>query len=247
MPAFVQTNLSLAVDSTAIAGFANRVSVEASAEAKDVTTLNAAGFRLQMAGLRQQMIQIDGFQDYSTTDAIGQRFPLSAIGSQGIWTLGVHANSGAVAGDPAFFGRGRLLAHKPFGGSVGDPAAMSAGFSGDARVIGGIVLHPEAARTASGSGTAVAFTAPTATQTLFASFHVLSVTGAGTLTLNVQTDDNAGMTTPTTRIASSGFTAVGSQFSSLAGALTGETHIRATWTVSGFTSVTFIVAAGVAL
>ena len=41
------------------------------------------------------------------------------------------------------------------------------------------------------------------------------------------------------------FAAVGSQQTSLAGALTGETHMRTTWTVTGFTSVTFIVAAGV--
>ena len=46
-------------------------------------------------------------------------------------------------------------------------------------------------------------------------------------------------------ITSQSFTATGAQFTSLAGALTGETHIRTQWTITGFTSVTFAVAAGV--
>jgi hypothetical protein len=119
------------------------------------------------------------------------------------------------------------------------------GWTGDAQMVRGQMLHPAAARTATGSGTTTTFTAPTATQSLYAAFHVLSVTGAGTITFTIQTDDNSGMTSATTRITSSAFAAVGHQFASLAGALTGETHIRVGYTIAGFTSVTFAVAAGV--
>ena len=54
------------------------------------------------------------------------------------------------------------------------------------------------------------------------------------------------MTTPTTRITSTAFAAVGGEVKSLAGALAGETHIRVVYTISGFSSVTFTVASGVA-
>jgi hypothetical protein len=54
------------------------------------------------------------------------------------------------------------------------------------------------------------------------------------------------MTSATTRITSTAFAAVGAEVRSLAGALAGETHIRVVYTISGFTSVTFTVAAAVA-
>ena len=106
-------------------------------------------------------------------------------------------------------------------------------------------MHPSAARTASGNGSAVAFTAPTATQTLYAQWHLLAVSGTGSVVFTIQTDDNAGFTTPTTRITSSSLTAVGAGAGTLAGALTGETHIRVAYTITGFTSATFVVSAGV--
>ena len=99
---------------------------------------------------------------------------------------------------------------------------------------------------ASGTGTAVAFTAPTATQSLYASFHVLSVTGTGTLTLKVQTDDNGSFTSATDRItftaATTGNTA---QWSSVAGAITDDWW-RITYTISGTgPAFAFAVTAGV--
>jgi hypothetical protein len=131
-------------------------------------------------------------------------------------------------------------------GTVGDAAPFSLTLGGTGKLVQGKMLHAVAAETATGSGTVVAFTPPTATQSLYASFHVHSVTGAGTITFVVETDDAVGMSTPVTRITSNGFTAVGHQFASLAGALTSETHLRVKWTISGFTSVTFSSAFGVA-
>jgi hypothetical protein len=63
--------------------------------------------------------------------------------------------------------------------------------------------------------------------------------------LTVQTDDNAGFTSSTTRITSTAFAAIGHQFTSLAGALAGETHVRLGWTIAGFSSCVFSAAVGV--
>jgi hypothetical protein len=101
--------------------------------------------------------------------------------------------------------------------------------------------------TATGSGTATTFTTPVAGQGIWASFHVTSVTGTGTITFTIQTDDNSGFSSSTTRLTATAMAAVGGQFATAAtGALAGETHIRVGYAISGFTSVTFFAAAGVA-
>jgi hypothetical protein len=121
-------------------------------------------------------------------------------------------------------------------------------WNGDGRAVRGQVLHPSAARTTTASGTAATFTTPTTGQSIWATFHVLALSGTSTptITFTIQTDDNVGFSSPTTRITSSAFTAIGSQFASVAGPFAGETHIRVAWTISGTTpSMTFFVAAGV--
>ena len=77
--------------------------------------------------------------------------------------------------------------------------------------------------------------------------HVLSVAGTSTptLTVIVQSDDNAGFTTPTTRISFTAATAVGAQWGSVAGALTDD-YWRISYTISGTNPVfAFAVSAGV--
>jgi hypothetical protein len=111
--------------------------------------------------------------------------------------------------------------------------------------VRGVVAAPYASRVATGNGTATALAGPSASQSLYAAFHVHSVTGAGTCTLVVQSDDNVGMSTPTTRITSNAFAAVGSQFASVTGAFASETHVRVNHTISGFSAVSFSVVVGV--
>lgn len=245
MAVFTQVAASVCVDTMNLAGFCDELELSASADEKDVTTFTAGGWRTKIAGLAQSSLKASGFQDYATT-GVDVQFPISGIGGASVQTVSVGAGTAIVVGDPAFMSSGFLNEYEPLSGAVGDPARFSFGWAGNGRLVRGANLHPSAARTASGNGTAVAFVTPTATQSLFASFHILSVTGAGTITLTVQTDDNAGFTTPTTRITSTAFAAVGRQFTSLAGALAGETHVRVIWTIAGFTSVTFEAAAGVA-
>jgi hypothetical protein len=243
MPVFAATNVSAIVDTLDIAGFANQLTVEATAEELDVTTLASGGWRHKIPGLRTFTVTADGFQDF---DAIGvdPAFPATTLG--GLDTFSVAPQSTGTAGDVAFIGQGRLLNATPLSGAVGDAAGFSLGWSGTDVVVRGRMLHPTAARTATGTGTIQAFTFPTATQRLYATFHVLSVSGTGSIVFTVQSDDAVGFPSATTRITSQTFTAVGHQLASVAGAITGETHIRPGWTITGFTSVTFAIGVGVA-
>jgi hypothetical protein len=242
MAVFAMTSVGILVDSLAVTGFADELEMAAVVEELDVTTFGSGGWRTKKPGLASHTLAVRGFQDYATT-GVDPTFPISVLGGQDTFTIS--PNGGSAVGDLAYMGQGRLTDYTPLTGAVGEAGRFGFGWAGDAQLVRGQMLHPSAARTATGSGTTTTFTAPTSTQSLYASFHVLSVTGTGTITFTIQTDDNSGMTTPTTRITSSAFAAVGHQFASLAGALTGETHIRVGYTIAGFTSVTFAVAAGV--
>lgn len=242
MPVYSQTALSIAIDSLEVAGFADQVSIQGDIDVKEVTTYGAGGWKAHTVTLATATADVEGFSDFAATGT-DVALPITGFGASRILTLSV---PGTTAGNPAFLTQGPGNAQTPWAGSVGEIARFKLGFQSNGKLVRGSSLHPAAARAASGSGTAVAFTPPTATQTLYATFHLLAVTGTGTITFTVQTDDNAGFTTPTTRITSSAFAAIGSQMSSLAGALTGETYVRLGYVIAGFTSCTFIAAAGVA-
>lgn len=242
MSVFVATALSVMVDTVEAAGFANKVTINGMAQDKRADNFAGGGWETHVAGLASFDLAVEGWQDYAAT-GIDQAYPMSGFGAGAVITVGIPGNT---AGDTAYFGQGIPSALSPTMYEVGELAKWAASWNGTARPVRGLLLHPQAARTASGTGTAVAFTAPTAAESLYASFHVLSVTGTGTLVLKVQTDNGSGFPSAADRITSQTFTAVGREYASLAGSLSGETHMRASWTVSGFTSVTFGIAAGVA-
>lgn len=240
MAVYSQTSVFIASNELAVSGFANQVELSAAADIKDVTTFGSGGFRRSIVGLGSFMLNTSGFQDY-TGPSPGTVFSPSTLGQLDTFTVSI---PGTAVADPAYFGTCRETSGTDLG-AVGEAGPFSVGWAGTSRLIRGQLLHPSAARTATGNGTTTTFTPPTATQAIHAAFHVHSVTGTGTITFTVQTDDNSGMTTPTTRLTSTAFAAVGGEIKSATGALTGETHIRVVYTISGFTSVTFSVAAGV--
>ena len=245
MPVYVNTDVAAYVDSIGLHGWADEVDLDGTADLKDFTTYASGKWRIRKVGLASYSLGVNGFQD-NAAGGPEATFPVAGLGTINTFTVAPQ-NLAASVGDAVFIGQGPLRTATPGPkGAVGDEARFELGWASTGPLVRGKVLHPEAARTATGNGTTTTFTAPTASQALYASFHVLSVSGAGTITFTVQTDDNSGMTTPTTRITSSAFAAVGGGFGSLAGSLAGETHIRVAYTIAGFTSVTFVVAAGVA-
>jgi hypothetical protein len=243
MAVYTQTTMAIAVNDLQAAGFVNQLELAATAETKEITTFASAGFRQYAVGLATFGISLSGYQDQVGPSPATLFTPSSLSGgTPDVFTISV---PGTTVADPAFIGTAIETTQSDMA-QIGEVAQWSGGWAGTGRLVKGQLLHPAAARASTGNGTTTTFTTPTATQSLWASFHVHSVTGSGTITFTVQTDDNAGMTSATTRITSTAFAAVGGEVRSLAGALAGETHIRVVYTISGFSSVTFTVAAGVA-
>lgn len=169
------------------------------------------------------------------------------LGGLGAWTE--VTNSPVSAGDLCQFTYA-MRGNYTVGGGIGEVAPWSAKLMGSWPAVRGQVLHPPGtARTATGNGTSVTGVAVPATKRLYASLHVLGVSGTSTptITVKVQSDDNSGFTSPIDRITFNAATAVGSQISRTSiGAIT-DTFWRATWTISGTSpSFLFVVACGVA-
>lgn len=243
MAVFVQSQMRVLVDELDIAGFANRAELTATVDELDVSTLNCNGWRQKIPGLATTELAVEGFQDFATgsVDAVfqgtGTGLDVFSICPTGF---------GDTVADACFIGQGRTTTRSSLQGEVGDAAGFALTWTGDGRAVRSQVLHPLAARTTTGNGTATTFTTPITGQSLWAAVHVTAVSGTTpSLTVNVQTDDNAGMSSATTRVSSSAFTGVGAQFLTVAGPFAGETHIRITYTISGTTpSFTFFVAVG---
>jgi hypothetical protein len=207
------------------------------------TTFASGGWRESQLGLGVFTVSASGYQSFA---ANGPDVALPGTGqtsTANVWSVAV---PGTTAGDIAYLGQGRMMNVSPMSGSVGEMSAFDVGFTGTSRLVRGRVAAPYGARVASGNGTAFALGGPTALQSLYMAVHVHEVVGSGSFSVLCQSDDNSGMTTPTTRLTSQTFTGIGSQFLSVAGSFSGETHLRVNHTVTSFTSVTFSVCVGVA-
>lgn len=206
------------------------------------TNYAAGGFEEFKPGLLSGDWSAEVFQDLDV-DKLDDRLRLSFATFQAPFTV-LPNDANPQAGDLAWFARANLLT-RDLGGKVGDAAAAPMSGVYDSPFARGLLLAAPAARTASGNGTAVALTGPTATQRLFVGVHVFELTGLTGVTVKVQSDDAVGMASPTDRYTSSSFTAPGSAWSAIAGGWSTETHLRATWTVTGTGSFTAAVVAAV--
>jgi len=135
------------------------------------------------------------------------------------------------------------------GGKHGELVMNTPSFTGTWPLVRGQILHPQGtARTSTGTGTACLLGAASASQRLYACLHVFSVAGtaAPTLTVKIQSDDNAGFTTPTDQFTFTAATGITGEAKYVAGAIT-DTYWRAAWTITGTNpSFLFAVSAGVA-
>jgi hypothetical protein len=134
-------------------------------------------------------------------------------------------------------------------GDVGEVIPWSAEWEGSWPVARGKCVHPSGVpRTANGSGTGYQVGAPTAVQGMYATLHVLSVTGTATPTLTVTIESSVDNTfaAPTVRGSFAAATGKGGQAIKITGPVTDQWW-RAKWTISGTTpSFLFLVALGIA-
>ena len=136
-----------------------------------------------------------------------------------------------------------MAAYMPMpGAAIGQALKYTVEGKAAGSVVRGTLIH-NAAKTASGNGTAFNLGAVGATQKLYVTLHVLSVTGTGSLQVTVQADNASGFPSPVSAITFGAKTAIGGDFQSAA-APGSDNWFRAAYTITGFTSVTFALVVG---
>lgn len=212
---------------------------------KEVPNFAGGGFMHRAVGVREAAFKVAGWTDFAA-GKVGQQFTDAQLGSQ---QLAYVAVPGTTAGDPAEFVRGSVTSLSMWGGKIGDASPFTLEIEPDAAAVTGTLMAPLAARTTTGSGTAVAVTGPTATQRVYAALHVTAASGTSpTLAAKIQSAPTAGFASPTDRVTFTTATVAGWQYASIPVAAITDGWWRVVWTIggTGSPSFTFAALAGVA-
>lgn len=208
------------------------------------TTFNDGGYKCVLPGLISGNAMVGGFQDWAA-DVLDDEISIGQLGAQYPFTVIPNPTGTVAVADPCWLSRGLVGNVKPFDGAKGDMARFELGLNYDTAIVQAKVLHPLAARTADGNGTAVAMTGPTAAQKLWAAIHVTAYSGFTNVVFIVESDNASNFPSTTTRITFATVTGTTYEFASVAGSFSSETHVRVSWDVTGSGSVSFVAAAGV--
>lgn len=204
----------------------NRFSLDISLDASEATHFGAKGM-VRNGGLAVAEASLDGWFQAGVGLVDPTLWAAMATTMQAV----THSTSG-TEGDIAYFYPSKQFNYKLFGG-IGETVPFSLGIKG-ARRAGG-VANPSPIRgrvakakgnvSATGAtGTAQQLGAVPFTQFVYAALHVFSA--GTTITVAVESDDNAGFTSPTTRGTIGPITAAGgSLMARVAGAIT-DTYWR---------------------
>lgn len=239
----VLTDCRIYMASADLTSHSNKVEVGAEVEELDKTTFGSGGAKERHGGIFDMSASISGFWeagDLSKPDDM-------LWANLGAYTvpLTVVPTSGAV-GQLCYLSRVLEASYKP-GGDHGKLMGWSADLKGNWPLVRGTVMHPQGtARTATGTGTGQLLGALSSAQALYVTLHILSVSGTTpSLTVIIESDDNSGFTSATTRATFTAATALSGQTTKVDGAVT-DTYWRARWTISGTTpSFLFACAAGI--
>ncbi len=237
-------DMSILVGGLELATHGKNVTLATEVAPLDSTAINTTGWMSFIGGLKSSKVDMSLMQDVTAGSVDSTVFDLlgDADTPHSICTL-------SADGSTAYLFRGIPLSYTPQEAQVGELAtAKLAGQSSTGGVVRGTLIHPgSASRTSSDVGTGRQLGAVAAGKSLYAALHVLSVAGTDTptVTVKVQSDDNSGFTSATDRITFTGATAVGAQWSSVAGAITDD-YWRISYTISGTNPVfAFAVTAGI--
>lgn len=212
---------------------------------KPSTTFADGGYSCVKPGLISGEALVRGFNDYDE-DVLDDELSVDQLGTQYPVTVDPCPTGTSTAGDPCWIARGLVGKVMPFGqGQHGEMAGFEYALPYDFAIVQSKVAHPSAARTTDGDGTAVALAGPTATQKLYAALHVTAYSGLDSVVFKIQSDNDSGMASATDRITFATATGRTSEFASVAGDFSTETHHRITWNVTGTGSCTFVAAFGV--
>ncbi|MET9952388.1 hypothetical protein ABZ135_12675 [Streptomyces sp. NPDC006339] len=234
----VLTDCRLFAVAADLSGHSNKIEVSAGHEVKETTNYRSQGWKEVIGGLGSAEISGEGQWEAGDPSKVDDA-SWAQLGGVGPWTV---CPGDSTVGALAYL-TNALRADYKLLDAVGEVAPWSGTAKSSWPLVRGQIAHPPGtARTASGSGTAVQLGAVPAGARLYAALHVLSAAGTTpSLTVSVQSDDAAGMASPTSRLTFAAATAAGGQILRTDGTAITDTYYRATWTVSG-TSPSFLFA-----
>lgn len=225
-----------------LTGFANQGQPSVDVEKKYRTTFADAGMKRVEAGFETVSLKSKVFWQansaaFKSHDILASQWKVSDVPVAWCPTTG-------SAGEACQFFRA-LSAGYSFAGAIGEyvMADVEATASGSSPNIYGTVLDT-GTKSAGGNGTARLLGLVGVTQRLYAALLIFSMTGGGTLTVKVQSDDNVGMSSPTDRITFSGATVAGWQWLELGGAIASDNYWRSFYTLTAGTA-TFALLVGI--
>lgn len=195
--------------------------------------------RVKRAGLFAITISAAGYQQHDATAiAVDDRLSADLGVADSIVAMGSNVSA---EGDVMYVAKSVLASYSPLGGAVGDLSGFGFSAESSGRWFRGKLLADKASRTSSSNSTGVQLGTIASTKNMHASLHVFSASGTSpTLDVIVESDDNSGFSTATTRLTFAQATDVGSQFlGPTAGPGGSDDWWRVAWTIGGTDTPTF--------
>lgn len=222
-----------------LSGDMNAMTLRLAAELQDTTRFGNAT-RTRLGGLKAILANAEGL--WNGGDAAVDDVLFDNLATKQPVTI---SPTTGADGEPAFAFQA-VTGNYEAGAAVGEilPFSVEAE-SDDSDLVRGTIMH-NATRSSSSDGTARQLGAVSAAQRLFASLHVVAITGSPTLDVIVESDaadDFSG--SETTRITFAQATGVGAEWATpVAGAITDD-WFRVGFTKGGTGTITFIVFIGI--
>jgi hypothetical protein len=231
VPKTVLTNVRCFAVGVDLTSASNKIELSSEVEAKDSTNYASEGYKEVMGGLASAEISGEGQWEAGDETKVDDG-AWAGLGGLGPWSIS--ANNSAAVGGLAYFTQAMRADYK-LGEAVGEVAPWTSTAKSAWPLVRGQFAHPPGtARTATGTGTGLELGAIAANKRLYASLHVLSVAGTTpSITARVESDDNSGFTSATTRLTFTAATAVGGQTLRTDGTAITDTWWRVAWTISG--------------
>ncbi|MDX2948894.1 hypothetical protein [Streptomyces caniscabiei] len=240
----ILTNVRCFAVGVDLTGNSNKIELSSEVESKDATNYASNGWGEVLGGLASAELSAEGQWEAGDPSKVDDA-SWSQLGALGPWS--VSANTAAAVGDLAYLMYGLRSDYKLFD-AVGEVAPWTGTAKSSWPVARGQFAHPPGtARTATGTGTGLELGAVAAGDRLYAALHVLSVAGTTpSITVRVESDDNSGFSSATTRLTFDAATAAGGQMLRTDGTAITDTWWRLAWTISGTTpSFMFVGALGI--
>lgn len=240
----VLTNVRCFAVGIDLTGVSNKIELSSEAEVKKTTNYGSNGWDEVIGGIASAEISGEGQWEAGDTTKVDDA-SWAQLGGIGPWS--VCPAGSAFIGDLAYFTNAMRSDYKLFD-AVGEVAPWTGTAKSSWPLVRGVMMHlPGTPRTATGTGTPLELGAVLAGKRMYAALHVLSVAGTTpSITARVESDDNSGFTSATTRLTFTAANAVGGQALRTDGTAITDTWWRIAWTISG-TTPSFLFAATLGL